>query len=111
MGWELCNPSCLAARTVGDSGDRGARSRLSRRALRVPFATLILAGVMTQGVGVARLRQVRITSDALSCSWFRPPLAVVITDPWFVVQIALAVYGQVPFLVVLAADDWHELDG
>lgn len=91
--------------------ERAALSHLGRGALWAALAALALAGVITQGVGVVRLWQVRSGNDALARALLRPPPAVVVTDIWFVPQIAPQVYGQAPLLLVRTADEWRELDG
>jgi hypothetical protein len=92
--------------------DRGTGSRLNRYALRLALAALVVAGVVTQGMGVVKLWRVRAGNDALARALLRAPSAVVIvTDIWFVPQSAPEVYGQMPFLVVHTAQEWGDLEG
>jgi hypothetical protein len=93
-------------RLVGD-----AHSVLGRYAVWAALAALIAAGTVIQGVGVAKLWRVRAGNDALAHALLRAPLpAVVVTDIWFVPQIAPQVYGEVPLLVVRTSEEWDELD-
>lgn len=89
---------------------RSSGSRLGWVAVDVAFVALVLAGAMTQGAGLVKLRQVRAGNDALSKSVLRTPQAVVVTDIWFVPQIAPEAYGDVPFLLVRTGDEWRDLE-
>jgi hypothetical protein len=75
------------------------------------LVALLVAGMVVQGMGVAKLWRVRAGNDALAHALLRMPSpAVVVTDIWFVPQIAPQVYGKVPFLVVRTSEEWDELD-
>ena len=90
--------------------DRSAAAGLGRRALRVAFAGLAIAGVATQVVGVVRLGEVQAANEALGQALLEQPVDVVVTDIWFVPQIAPTAYGRVPLLFLRTAEEWEELD-
>jgi hypothetical protein len=106
----VLGPLTLLGVEAWDRARRDAPSRLARDALWTAFVALLLAGAVTQAVGVVRLWQVRRGNDALSRALLRPPPAVIVTDIWFVPQIAPQVYGEAPIFLVYTEDEWRELD-
>jgi hypothetical protein len=107
----LLGPLVLLAVERWDRLERGARSLVERYAVRGALVALMLAGVAVQAVGVVKLWHVRAGNDALARALLRAPLwTVVVTDLWFVPQIAPEVYGEMPFLVVRTPDEWSVLD-
>ncbi|MBN1977751.1 MAG: hypothetical protein JW918_10145 [Anaerolineae bacterium] len=107
----LLGPLVLLAVERWDRLERGARSSMERYAVRGALVTLLLAGAAVQAVGVMKLWHVRAGNDVLARTLLRAPdRTVVVTDLWFVPQIAPEVYGEVPFLVVRTPDEWSALD-
>jgi hypothetical protein len=93
----------------------GARSALGRYAVWAALVALLVAGMVVQGMGVAKLWYVRAGNDALARALLRPSQGapspdVVVTDIWFVPQIAPQVYGKVPLLIVRTSEEWDGLD-
>jgi hypothetical protein len=88
-----------------------ARSELGRRAVTGAFAALVLAGIVTQAVGVVYLWQTRSGNDTLTRVLLRTPTVPVVTDVWYVPQIAPDVYGRVPLLLIQTTVEWRELMG
>ena len=107
----LLGPLVLLAVERWDRLERGARSSMERYAVRGALVALMVAGVVIQSVGVAKLWHVRAGNDALTRALLRAPSGtVVVTDLWFVPQIAPEVYGEMAFLVVRTPDEWNALD-
>jgi hypothetical protein len=106
----ILGPLVLLSIAKWDWLDRDAGPGLGRWGLRVSFAGLVLAGVVTQAAGVVRLSETRAANGALTRALLAEPSAVVVTDMWFVAQIAPSVYGRVPLLLVRTAEEWEELD-
>ena len=108
----LLGPLVLLAVERWDRLEQSARSSMERYAMRGALVALLLAGATVQAVGVVKLWYVRAGNDALARALLREPAGtVVVTDLWFVPQIAPEVYGEVPFLVVRTPDEWSALDG
>jgi hypothetical protein len=106
----VMGPLVLLSVARWDALDRAARRPVARWGLRFAFLSLALAGVATQAAGVVRLGEVQAANEALALALLDEPACVVVTDIWFVPQIAPSVYGQVPFLLVRTSEEWAELD-
>jgi hypothetical protein len=108
----LLGPLVLLAVERWQRLERETRSALGRYALWAALAALVAAGAVVQGVGVVKLWHVRAGNGALARAMLsQPPPDVVVTDLWFVPQIAPQVYGEAPLLVVRTPEQWDELDG
>jgi hypothetical protein len=108
----LLGPLVLLGVEKWERLEREACPSLTRYAIWAALVALMVAGMVVQGAGVITLWHVRAENDALSRALLReaPVDSVVVTDIWFVPQIAPDVYGEMPFLVVRTAEEWRELE-
>jgi hypothetical protein len=108
----LLGPLVLLAIERWDRLERGTRSLIGRYAVRGALVALLLAGVVIQAVGAVKLWRVHVGNDALTRVLLRESAEaiVVVTDLWFVPQIAPEVYGELPFLVVRTPEEWNALN-
>jgi hypothetical protein len=91
--------------------ERQALSALGRYALWAALAALVAAGAVVQAAGVVKLWRVRAGNHALAQAMLSSPSPdIIVTDLWFVPQIAPQVYGELPLLLVRTPEQWDELE-